>query len=191
MATLFVDKAGHHDARGRVLSPAWAGCDPLCPAVDGMSYVQRSCVVGHLSHTRQIVTFCLLQAMTTMPILLPIHILFSDSDVARKSLLRASISSLTATSGQRFFVLHVILSYWIVISWAGVLFWCARALFRYRAQSIKAYPSAVGSQIEGLPASANLGIDPKRGLRWRTVMVTNIPASLRSEKDLTEYFNYY
>ena len=32
---------------------------------------------------------------------------------------------------------------------------------------------------------------PNRGLRLRTLMVTNIPLHLRSEKDLADYFEYY
>lgn len=38
----------------------------------------------------------------------------------------------------------------------------------------------------------SLDTDPSnRGLRLRTVMVTNIPVQLRSEKELREYFEYY
>jgi Cytosolic domain of 10TM putative phosphate transporter len=118
---------------------------------------------------------------------LPIHILFSGNDISRKSLLRASISSLAGTPGSRFFPLHVILSYWIVICWTITLLWCAKGLFWYRAKSIQAQiiPS---SDHERLSEAAN---NPNRGLRWRTIIVTNIPSSLRSEKDLQEYFEYY
>jgi hypothetical protein len=133
------------------------------------------------------VLFSCLHAVTTFPIILPIHVLFSTPDVERKSLLRASISSLTGTSGQRFFPIHVVALYWLVISWALTLVWCAKGLFQYRSKSILA------QKITGYDKDKLRQVEQSttRGIRWRTVMVTNIPHSLRDEAALQEYFMYY
>lgn len=45
--------------------------------------------------------------------------------------------------------------------------------------------------FHSLPANPAEDEDITRGLRLRTVMVTNIPQHLRSEKDLGDYFTYY
>ncbi|KZT41882.1 DUF221-domain-containing protein [Sistotremastrum suecicum HHB10207 ss-3] len=132
------------------------------------------------------VLWLMLQTATTMPILLPIHILFSQPGVARTSLLRASISSLSSTNGQRFLAFHVILSYWIFISWTGMLMWLAKGLFKYRADlinSLRVPRSQNGNSGEEPPEN--------RGLKFRTVMITNLPPGLRDETELRKYFEHY
>ncbi|KAH9891938.1 DUF221-domain-containing protein [Cubamyces lactineus] len=152
--------------------------------------------------------FALLQTLTTLPILLPIHVTFSDGTVSPKSMTRASISSLVSTEkGLSLLWVHIILMFWITLSWFGTLYWICRGAFHYRAQNIVAAANQAASETSAKERSqydphphpqypfhslAPLEEDHStRGLRLRTVMVTNIPHGLRSEKDLKEYFEYY
>lgn len=87
------------------------------------------------------------------------------------------------------------------------LCWICRDTFRYRALKIQeaAERAARDAQAEKdsqyhphphpqYPFQALPSLDhdrSNRGIRVRTVMVTNIPMGLRSEKELKEYFEYY
>ncbi|OSD02408.1 DUF221-domain-containing protein [Trametes coccinea BRFM310] len=152
--------------------------------------------------------FALLQTLTTLPILLPIHVTFSDGTVSPKSMTRASISSLVSTEkGLSLLWVHIILLFWVTFTWFGTLFWICRGAFHYRAQNIVAAASRAASETSAKersqydphphPQYPFHSLEPleedhsTRGLRLRTVMVTNIPHALRSEKDLKEYFEYY
>ncbi|KAK7681546.1 hypothetical protein QCA50_015278 [Cerrena zonata] len=148
--------------------------------------------------------FSLTHTFTTLPILLPIHVQFSDGSVSPKSMTRASISSLAATEkGMSLLWIHLLLLIWITGSWMFTLYWICQGAFRFRALKIQeaADREASESEQEKLPhphpqytfhALPPLSTDhANRGLRMRTVMVTNIPVGLRSEKELKEYFEYY
>jgi Cytosolic domain of 10TM putative phosphate transporter len=120
----------------------------------------------------------------------------------------ASISSLVGTTeGIRLLWIHVVLLCYVTLSWIAALIWICRRAFHYRQAQIHRIAercvSASSAQNEcqyyphphlrypfrSLP---ELNDDrPNRGLRLRTVMVTNIPLHLRSEKELTDYFEYY
>ncbi|KAL4246638.1 CSC1 family protein [Abortiporus biennis] len=152
--------------------------------------------------------FTLSQMLTTLPILFPIHLEFSETTVSKKSMTRASISSLAATQkGLSLLWIHLLLLIWITLSWMFTLFWITKGAFMFRAQKIQ-------EAAEQAAAKANAEKDSQyhphphpqypfyapqplyhdksnRGLRLRTVMVTNIPPNLRSERDLKEYFEYY
>ncbi|CDO75297.1 hypothetical protein BN946_scf184654.g5 [Trametes cinnabarina] len=152
--------------------------------------------------------FALLQTLTTLPILFPIHVTFSDNTVSPKSMTRASISSLASTQkGLSLLWVHIILLFWITFTWFGMLFWICRGAFHYRAQNIVAAAARAASETSAKersqydphphPQYPFHSLEPleedhsTRGLRLRTIMVTNIPHALRSEKDLKEYFEYY
>lgn len=121
---------------------------------------------------------------------------------------RASISSLVLTAkGLSLLWIHVILLWWISLTWMGTLYWICHGAFWFRAKKIQAAADrvAVDTEVEKhllyaphphpqLPFHTMPTIDndnTHRGLRYRTVMVTNIPPSLRSEKELQEYFEYW
>ncbi|TBU27050.1 hypothetical protein BD311DRAFT_666174 [Dichomitus squalens] len=149
-----------------------------------------------------------LQCLSTLAILFPIHVTFSDGTVSSKSMTRASISSLVTTpKGLSLLWVHIVLLVWITFTWFGTLYWICKGAFHYRAQKILAAANRAASDVQ---AERRAQYDPhphpqypfhalppldndhtNRGLRLRTVMVTNIPHSLRSEKDLKEYFEYY
>ncbi|KAI0270050.1 hypothetical protein BC834DRAFT_864712 [Gloeopeniophorella convolvens] len=152
--------------------------------------------------------FVLLHTFTTVPILLPIHLHFSDNNVSPRSMTRASISSLAETTkGTNLLWIHVILLFYITISWVITLVWICRGAFRYRQVHIQHAAECAASAAQAqkdsqyhphphpqYPFQSLHMLDDdqsNRGLRLRTVMVSNVPLHLRSEKELAEYFEYY
>lgn len=151
-----------------------------------------------------IVWFSLVHTFTTLPILFPIHVRFSDGSVSPKSMTRASISSLAITEkGMSLLWIHLVLLIWITGTWMFTLYWICQGAFRLRTLKIQEVAERVASDSQeqnhphphpqypfhALPMSDS--DHSNRGLRLRTVMVTNIPPGLRSEKELKEYFEYY
>lgn len=151
------------------------------------------------------VWFALTQALTTFPILFPIHVRFSDSSVSSKSMTRASISSLVGTeTGLSLLWIHICLLFWITFSWMATLLWICNGAFKLRSIEIS---TAKRTNLDNEPDTAyyphphpQFGFTeipqadlnhPNKGLRCRTVMVSNVPHTLRNEKDLKEYFEYY
>lgn len=151
--------------------------------------------------------FTVLHAFTTTVVLLPIHIKFSDSaQYSSKSMTRALISSLVSTEdGKKLLWIHLVLLLWVTFTWIFTLTWISKGAFRFRAQSIEA-----AAERERLERERNTEIAPhphpqypfqsvppiereekNKGLRLRTVMITNLPSRLRSERELREYFEYY
>lgn len=149
--------------------------------------------------------FVLLHTFTTVPVLLPIHIHFSDNSVSQRSMTRASISSLVGTiEGTRLLWIHITLLFYVALSWVASLIWICRGVFQYRKAQIQRIAERCASAKQDqndsnhphprypFPSLPVLdGDQSNRGLRLRTLMVTNIPLHLRSEKDLAEYFEYY
>jgi hypothetical protein len=172
-----------------------------------MQYVhqlfQGLCLISPL-----IARFVLLHTFTTVPILLPIHIHFSDGSISPRSMTRASVSSLVGTTeGTRLLWIHIVLLCYITLSWFAALVWICRRAFHYRQAQIhrvaERYASASsaqnGSQHHPHPRSRWLfqslpeinDDQSNRGLQLRTVMVTNLPLHLRSEKELADYFEFH
>jgi hypothetical protein len=121
---------------------------------------------------------------------------------------RASISSLVGTvEGTRLLWIHSVLLCYITLSWFAALLWICRGAFRYREAQIKrvAERRATAASAQNEPqhyphphpqyAFQSLPVldedQSNRGLRMRTVIVTNVPLHLRSEKELADYFEYY
>lgn len=88
------------------------------------------------------------------------------------------------------------------------LVWISKGVFHYRADSIESCANKFGRNMnEGdgyrgenphphpqhpfhaMPLGDN--DEKNRGLKLRTIMITNIPTRLRSERELQEYFEYY
>jgi len=81
--------------------------------------------------------FIALHTTTTFPIIFSIHIIFSSPSISLSSMEKASISSvIQSTRGIRVLFVHVIVMYWITITWIMNLLWILHGLFRYRAESI-------------------------------------------------------
>ena len=156
------------------------------------------------------VWFSLLHLCTTFPILFPIHVQFSDASISPKSMTRASISSLVTTEkGLSLLWIHICLLFWITLSWMSTLFWVCNGAFRLRAVNLAAAAKRASEVPEGLQDDEEIYHEhphpqygfkdvpsrarnaPTKGLRLRTIMVSNIPTSLRDEKKLQQYFEYY
>ena len=153
--------------------------------------------------------FALLHTFTTLPILLPIHVKFSDESVSPRSMTRSSISSVVQTDqGLSLLWIHICLLFWIALTWVGTLLWICHGAFYFRAKEIDAAAKRAESTTSAEkdaqyhphphPQHSFHGVSSgpsndhsNQGLRWRTVMVENIPPSLRSEKELKEYFKYH
>ena len=154
------------------------------------------------------VWFTFAHTISTLPILFPIHLEFSEGSISKKSMTRASISSLVSTTkGLSLLWIHLILLIWVTFSWIYTLYWIASGTFRFRAQKIQEVAKRVALRAEAekdaqyhphphpqFPFQDLPSMDEDnstRGVRLRTVLVTNIPPNLRTEKDLKEYFEYY
>jgi hypothetical protein len=149
----------------------------------------------------------LLHTLTTFPVLFSIHVLFSDkNEESEKSMTRASIASLTKTAkGRSLLWIHLIIMFWVTFTWMLTLLWVIRGTFRLRAINIEAAAMKRGQEKPRgyhphphpqyfFRPSPDLNPQVKeenRGLKLRTVMVSNIPPHLRSERELKEYFQYY
>ena len=147
--------------------------------------------------------FELLHTFTTFPVLFSIHVAFSKED-STASMTRASISSLTKTAkGKSLLWIHLIVLFWVSITWMITLLWVAHGLMRMRAANLAAaenHPNWSKTQYRHphplyffQPAvDPILRVDDQyKGVRYRTVMVANIPRHLRDEQQLKEYFEYY
>ena len=148
--------------------------------------------------------FALLHTFTTFPLLLPIHLVFSEGD-SPASMTRASISSLTNTAkGRSLLWIHLIVIFWISITWMITLLWISFGLMRMRATNLHAaaanHPNRPKTQYRHPHPQYFFqpDVDPMmrvddqyKGVRYRTIMVANIPGYLRDEQQLKEYFEYY
>lgn len=118
---------------------------------------------------------------------------------------RASISSLVLTAqGRSLLWIHICLLFWITLSWIATLFWICHGAFTLREENIAntarliaesdrpsvyhPHPHPQYAFTEELPRDDSHTV---RGLRLRTVMVSNLLPQLRDEKELKEYFEYY
>ncbi|QRV77375.1 tranport-associated late exocytosis protein [Ceratobasidium sp. AG-Ba] len=144
------------------------------------------------------VCFVALHGFTTLPILLPLHVTHAPPSVSRRSMIRASLSSLTDArafkddhdtwrANLRLLSVHCALMWWLSITWIGTLLWICRGAFRLRDAMVQ---DAKASREQYL--AEHNGIEhPHQGWRLRTVMVSDIPTGLRDEQGLAEYFRYY
>ena len=154
------------------------------------------------------VWFTLAHTLTTFPILFPIHVEFSDPSISSKSMTRASISSLVGTDkGLSLLWIHACLLFWVTLSWIFNLLWICTGAFKLRAANLEAMSKQAEAENNEEdpptyyrhphPQYAFTDVPrwdrdcPTRGLRLRTIMISNIPTSLRSEKALQEYFEHY
>ena len=157
------------------------------------------------------VWFTIAHVLTTFPILFPIHVEFSEHSVSPKSMTRASISSLVGTTkGLSLLWIHICLLFWVTLSWIGTLVWVCNGAFKLRAANLEDAAKRIAAEsneshhdrdnvyyehphpqygFKDIPSRSRDA--PTRGLRLRTIMVSNIPNSLRTEKNLQEYFEYY
>ncbi|KAG8689846.1 hypothetical protein FRC09_012237, partial [Ceratobasidium sp. 395] len=144
------------------------------------------------------VCFVALHAVTTLPILLPLHVTHAAPSVSRRSMTRASLSSLTDFSAFRedgdswrgnlkLLGIHCACVWWLSITWIGTLLWICRGAFRLREATVQDTKAARDKYL-----AEHNGVEHEhQGWRLRTVMVSDIPTGLRDEEGLADYFKYY
>ncbi|KAJ7095817.1 hypothetical protein B0H15DRAFT_827221 [Mycena belliarum] len=184
---------------------SWVKQVVLFPA-DKMNELRGVDATLYVRFLRGAFWFVLLHTCTTFPILFPIHVEFSEDSVSRKSMTRASITSLVATDeGKKLLWIHITLLFWLTLSWMGTLLWICHGAFRLRAARIAITAKRIAAHDPadttyyphphpqyGFADVPMLDRNhPNFGLRLRTVMVSNVPPALRDEKVLKEYFEYY
>ncbi|KAF8634132.1 hypothetical protein AX15_001064 [Amanita polypyramis BW_CC] len=152
--------------------------------------------------------FAFLHTLTTFPVLFSIHVRFSENSVSRTSMTRASISSLVRTvKGLSLLWIHILLLFWITLTWIVILCWICSGAFKLRQGHIYAAARRMSVARSGdsppvmfphphPPYIFNDSLTPddghpNAGLRSRTIMVSNVPQALRDERELKEYFTYY
>lgn len=121
---------------------------------------------------------------------------------------RASISSLVGTTeGRELLWIHIVLLSYVTLSWIATLVWICRGASRHRQAQIQRASERAASVAQARKDSQyhphplpQYPFQPlpvldddrsNRGLQLRTIMVTNVPLHLRSEKELNDYFVYY
>ncbi|KAE8542852.1 hypothetical protein D1P53_000915 [Cryptococcus gattii VGV] len=154
----------------------------------------------HARFLRGCFFYTLLQTLIVMPILMPLHIFYSPTDIASTSMLRASVSSLVQSSGSRWLWVHALLIWWVSITWTCTVLWITWGGLAYRRREIK----ALAIKVQKERASKRVASGGEEGMdgmalpedfegikRFRTVMVLNIPPDMRDETILQDYFDYY
>lgn len=121
---------------------------------------------------------------------------------------RASVSSLVGTTeGRRLLWIHIVLLSYVTLSWIATLIWICRGAFCHRQEQIQRASERAASVAQARKDSQynphplpQYPFQPlpvldddhsTRGLRLRTIMATNVPLHLRSERELADYFEYY
>ncbi|KAL7420668.1 hypothetical protein Q5752_004619 [Cryptotrichosporon argae] len=146
--------------------------------------------------------YTLLQSCIVLPILMPLHILYSPDTIDETSMVRASISSLVSSAGTRWLWVHAVLIWWISITWTATALWIVWGALAYRRRGNRKLQAKV-EKARGQRRLQQLGEEGEQAERWtigedsegikrfRTIMVTNIPPDMRDDGSLQQYFDYY
>lgn len=136
----------------------------------------------HMRFIRGSFFYTLMQCLIVLPILMPLHIIYSPDTVARTSMLKASITSLVESDGTKWLWVHAVLVWWVSITWTMTALWIAWGAIAYRRREIALLSKKTKSRRSDVSdgESVNFGteeIDTKcEGIkRSRTLMVTNVP----------------
>ncbi|OCF73930.1 hypothetical protein I204_05778 [Kwoniella mangroviensis CBS 8886] len=154
----------------------------------------------HARFLRGAFFYTLLQTVVILPVLMPLHIIYSPRDIAKTSMLRASVSSLVQSSGSKWLWVHALLIWWITITWTATVLWITWGALAYRRRQIKALAAkfAASKEMKRTITRGEEGQESRSVVedctgvkRYKTLMVTNIPPDMRDETVLRDYFNYY
>ena len=163
----------------------------------------------------------LLLTLTVFPLLLAIHLTFAPPSVLNSSIDRASIASLVqSTVGLELLWVHVVCIWLATFSYFATMYWVGTGVVENRRKELRSFikeeTDSLGSHgSETLPshdaAAPRDGVRPGSetspshdaaaprdevrpedvGWRFRTVMMRNLPPSLRSETAIREYFEHH
>lgn len=161
------------------------------------------CGLDHTLHARFLRAcffYTLLQACVVLPILLPLHVLYSPDSVAKSSMVKAGISSLVESSGSKWLWVHAVLIWWVTLTWLATTLWIAFGGLGYRRRQIRQLRGRIErerltvmrQQETGSAQQVTPAVEEPVGLkRFRTIMVTNIPPDMRNGDHLRDYFEHY
>ena len=178
---ILVDQGSRHAADMGLRS------DPSCPLPARFPYVPS---LTQLTT----VTYIFIQVLVVMPILMPLHILYSPDTIAKTSMIRASVSSLVETSQGRWLWVHTILIWWSSILWLFTALWIIWGGIGYRKREVE--------RLRERHAAQGKSDEEVEGAKqFRTLMVLNIPpdskstpyaalTTVRDEEVLREYFDH-
>lgn len=121
------------------------------------------------------VFYIFIQVLVVMPVLMPLHILYSPDTIAKTSMLRASVSSLVETTGDKWLWVHCILIWWSSILWLATALWIVWGGIGYRKREVERLRERQKIQVKQVDE------DPEGAKQFRTLMVLNIPPD--SEQD--------
>lgn len=155
----------------------------------------------------------LISSCTTFPILLTINVQYSPPTILRTSIERASITSLILTEeGKDVLWVNVLCAYTLTISWMITLGWIGYGAIRNRRtvlRKMKANRNEGEGKLAGFIERRRRekrldlnGVQERdefiageedwrrvdEGWRYRTILLRNIPESMRSEVGITDYF---
>lgn len=115
------------------------------------------------------VFYIVIQVLVVMPVLMPLHILYSPSTISKTSMIRASVSSLVETSGAKWLWVHTILIWWSSILWLSTALWIVWGGIGYRKREVERLRLRHANK-EKVEAE-----DPEGAKQFRSLMVLNIP----------------
>ncbi|GAA5931546.1 uncharacterized protein JCM15063_001498 [Sporobolomyces koalae] len=135
---------------------------------------------------------------TVFPILISINFIYSPSEIPTNNINRASIASLVLSGkGIRLLGVHVACVWIVSCSWFLTLFWIGRGAIRVRQNELRRIladetQETHKSSTRLPPREIDPSIAPEDvGWRYRTVLVRNIPPSLRTERAISDYFEHH
>jgi 4-hydroxybenzoate polyprenyltransferase len=121
------------------------------------------------------VFYIFIQVLVIMPVLMPLHILYSPNTIAKTSMLRASVSSLVETTGDKWLWVHSILIWWSSILWLATALWIVWGGIGYRKREVERLRARQRMQAKEVEE------DPEGAKQFRSLMVLNIPPDSTSD----------
>ncbi|KAK4053145.1 hypothetical protein OIV83_001880 [Microbotryomycetes sp. JL201] len=162
---------------------------------------------AYLRFLRGCFYWTLVMTCTVFPVLLGINYHFADSSVSLQSLDRASLASLAKSpTGFGLLWVHVVAIWFMTVTWYAVLTWFGYGVIRVRRNTLRSLLRTQGKLVldetqekkagaKALPPAypperrpEDLRDERPVGWRFRTVLIRNIPPSMRSEKAIAQYF---
>ncbi|GAA6006475.1 hypothetical protein JCM11491_004976 [Sporobolomyces phaffii] len=156
--------------------------------------------VVYLRFLRGVLYWTFFLLCTVFPTLIAINYIFSPSDVSRNNINRASIASLVQSQrGRGLLGVHVACVWIVSVTWFLTLFWIGKGALRTRQNELRRILQDQDTTREPRQKTSRLPpreIDPSIpaedvGWRYRTVLVRNIPPSLRTERAISDYFEHH
>ncbi|KAK0547677.1 hypothetical protein OC846_004765 [Tilletia horrida] len=172
--------------------------------------------VIYVRYLKVAVLWTLLHTLTTAPTLLAVHFHYSETfvkndDIDESNMARASISYVATSpspqcassnktvlkecvlspnpTGQKILWVHLLLLYYMVITWFYALYRVANGGLKIRWRLIQRIRETEAKRAEENELTEEM--IEHRGWRQRTLMISNMPATMRDEAGIRRYFEEY